>query len=175
MMGGERQGTVALPSQAGFDGTPGDRFGPEKSGSQRPVWKSVKARILLAGGVGDNVTQSVSSQVVVGVNGQSGGTQRDQERERRWRPVKALSQESDRKRRRSRIQTPLEAGAVLFRSPEYLGGGLMTCLHGGLWSEQEQGSNSSGSKPKCPCLVLSASLRNCPATFLGSRMANKGP
>lgn len=113
-MGGERQGTVALPSQAGFDGTPGDRFGPEKSGSQRPVWKRVKARILLAGGVGDNVTQSVSSQGVVGVNGQSGGTQRDQERERRWRPVKALSQESDRKQRRSRIQTSLEAGAVLF-------------------------------------------------------------
>lgn len=95
MIGVGRQGTVTQASQAGFDDTLSDRFGPEKSGSQRPVWRGSQGADPVSGRVGEDGIQSVSSQGVVGVSGQSGGTQRDQERERRWRPVKALSQESD--------------------------------------------------------------------------------
>lgn len=55
-----------------------------------PHWGESQGADPVSGSVGDDGTQSVSSQGVVGVNGQSGGTRRDQERERRWRPVKAL-------------------------------------------------------------------------------------
>lgn len=96
-----------------------------------PFWKRVKARILLAGGWEMMAPNQWSSQVVVGVDGQSGGTQRDQEA---GASMATASRQSSGPRNQTgcgvdpEIQALLEAGAVLFRGHEkYHGGGLMTC------------------------------------------------
>lgn len=153
MMAGEGRldgwtvGQSPKPVKVGFVGTPGDRFGPEKSGSQRPSpwWdtgKRVTARILLAGGwetMGPN--QCRAKGLVVSVNGQSGGTQlptRSRAGAGDGVPSELWPQESDRKdvRRRSRILGPFGGwGRPLFGHDEYLGRRIDDAT-GGLWLRQ---------------------------------------
>lgn len=126
MVGG--RGQSLKPVKVGLDGTPGDRFGPEKSGSQTAFLEESQGADPVSGRVGDDGTQSVVSQVVVGVNGQSGGTQRDPERERRWRPVKALVigiRQDAAWIQKSRPFWRLKPSS--FVREEDLGGGLMMC------------------------------------------------